>query len=182
MAEFSGKILSAVYINEEFSIIKVRYEDGDAISVYNLEANESDQDYQDLLAEGWDAEKIMDETAEAKKAESAAFNAMVNDAARQLLEETQESRAQIIEKSKAQIKEEAQREIEKVKEQFTKRTEDYFEFMINDDDKDNLFKFKLWALESIDAKTAPKELKSKLRKAKSILEGFAVLHEIKSQQ
>lgn len=171
MAEFSGKVLSAVFADEDHSIIKVRYEEGNVILVYNLEANEKNKDYQDLLAEGWDAEKILDETAEAKRAESHAFNLMVNQAAQQILEESRATRKHQID---SQFREEIM--------QFKEKTEDFFTHIAEDTDKDTLFRFKLWALETKDVKESSKELKSKIRKAKTLIEGFAVLHEIKSSK
>lgn len=171
MAEFSGKVLSAVFANEDHSIVKVRYEDGDVISVYNLEVSEDDKDYKDLLAEGWDLERITDETVESKKAESHAFNLIVNQAAQQILEETRTTRKQQID---SQFREEIM--------QFEEKTEDFFTHIAEDTDKDTLFRFKLWALETKDVKESSKELKSKIRKAKTLIEGFAVLHEIKSSK
>lgn len=40
---------------------------------------------------------------------------------------------------------------------------------------DELFKFKLWALEQDFVKSAPKEIKSKIRKAKRISQGLAII-------
>ncbi len=40
---------------------------------------------------------------------------------------------------------------------------------------DELFKFKLWALEQDFVKSAPKEIKSKIRRVKRITEGIALL-------
>jgi len=61
------------------------------------------------------------------------------------------------------------------------KLEDYFELFVADTDKDNLFKFKLWALENSIMQSATKEEKSKIRKASSILEGLSILYDIKSK-
>jgi hypothetical protein len=161
MAEFSGKILSAVYANEEYSIIKIRYDDGNNICVYYVSVDENNADFQELEAEGWTREKLIEETAEAKKSESRAFNIQVNEAAKALLEESG-----------------VQMEI--ASDKFIEYMEHSFQLILDDNDKDNLFKFKLWALESQVVKAASKEQKSRLRKAKGILEGFSILHEIKN--
>jgi hypothetical protein len=196
MAEFSGKILSAVFVTEEHDLIKIRYEDGDVISIFNVGVDETNQDYKDLLDEGWDLQRITDETAEAKKAESHAFNLMVNQAAQQILEETRATRKQEIEahqqileetsaKRKQEIEAQFQSEINNNKNlirHFKEKTEDYFAHIAEDTDKDTLFRFKLWALETKDLKESSKELKSKMRKAKTMIEGFAVLHEIRSSK
>lgn len=178
MAEFSGKVLSAVFVNNEHDLIKVRYEDGDNISIFNVEVADTNHDYQDLLKEGWDLERITDETAESKKAESHAFNLMVNEAAQKILEETRATRKQEIE---AQFQGEINKNEDLIR-HFKEKTEDYFAHIAEDTDKDTLFRFKLWALETKDLKETSKELKSKMRKAKTMIEGFAVLHEIRSSK
>jgi hypothetical protein len=178
MAEFSGKILSAVFVSEEHNLIKIRYEDGDVVSIFNVGVDETNQDYKDLLDEGWDLQRITDETVEAKKAESHAFNLMVNQAAQQILEETRATRKQEIE---AQFQGEINKNEDLIR-HFKEKTEDYFTHIAEDTDKDTLFRFKLWALETKDLKESSKELKSKMRKAKTMIEGFAVLHEIRSSK
>lgn len=158
MAEFSGKILSAVYANPEYTMVKVRYDDGNGVCIYNLTPDPDNPDFQALEAEGWTQERLIEETAEAKMAESRAFNIQVNEAAKKLIEEQ-------FKETDAKLEE----------------SEDYFNFILNDVDKDNLFKAKLWALETEVIKSASKEQKAKIRKSKSLLELFAVLFEVKSK-
>jgi len=53
------------------------------------------------------------------------------------------------------------------------------EVLMNHNEKgDELFKFKLWALEQDFVKSAPKEIKSKIRRVKRITEGIAILDTI----
>ena len=196
MAEFSGKILSAVFMSEEHDMIKIRYEDGDVISVFNVEVDENNQDYKALLDEGWDLQRIVDETAEEKKSESHAFNLMVNAAAQQILEETRATRRHEIDAHKEILDKDFNKKKKKFESEmnlviknredlikhFKEKTEDYFAHIAEDTDKDTLFRFKLWALETKDLKETSKELKSKMRKAKTMIEGFAVLHEIRSSK
>lgn len=160
MAEFSGKVVSAVYMDPEYSMIKVRFEDGDNLAVYNLMNNENDPDYKDLLAEGWDHEKIVDETAELKRAESAAFNFEVHEAAKVLLVEKygfgEENESKDAESS------------------FT--WEDFFDRM--NSDKDEIFKFKIWAFESEKMKSVSPEVKRELRKAPSLIEALNVFNSV----
>tara|TARA_B110000902_G_scaffold160439_1_gene183680 strand:- start:41 stop:208 length:168 start_codon:yes stop_codon:yes gene_type:complete len=47
--------------------------------------------------------------------------------------------------------------------------------------EDNLFKFKLWALETDLMKASGKSAKSKLRRAKTTLEAFTVMYDVKSK-
>lgn len=158
MAEFSGKIVDAQYIDPEYSIIKVLYDDNGSLTVYNVDVNPDHPDYQALEAEGWDHDKIVDSTAEIKKAQAAAFSIEVNNAARALIEESMSREVKALE-----------------------QLEDYFELFVNDTDKDNLFKFKLWALENSVVQSATKDQKSKIRKAASLLEGLSILYDIKNQ-
>lgn len=158
MAEFSGKIVDAQYIDPEYSIIKVLYDDNGLLTVYNVDVNPDHPDYQALEAEGWDHDKIVDSTAEIKKAQAAAFSIEVNNAARALIEESMSREVKALE-----------------------QLEDYFELFVNDTDKDNLFKFKLWALENSVVQSATKDQKSKIRKAASLLEGLSILYDIKNQ-
>lgn len=158
MAEFSGKIVDAQYIDPEYSIIKVLYDDNGSLTVYNVDVNPDHPDYQALEEEGWDHDKIVDSTAEIKKAQAAAFSIEVNNAARALIEESMSREVKALE-----------------------QLEDYFELFVNDTDKDNLFKFKLWALENSVVQSATKDQKSKIRKAASLLEGLSILYDIKNQ-
>jgi hypothetical protein len=103
---------------------------------------------------------------------------MVNQAAQQILEETRATRKQEIE---AQFQGEINKNEDLIR-HFKEKTEDYFAHIAEDTDKDTLFRFKLWALETKDLKESSKELKSKMRKAKTMIEGFAVLHEIRSSK
>lgn len=164
MAEFSGKIVSVCYADSEYSIVKVLYDDNGKLTPYHLETSLDDPAYKDLLDEGWDEQKIAESTAEIKKAESRAFNALVNEAAGTLL---------------AKIEKENKRALDKIGTEI----ESYFDFILNNgDDKDNLFKWKLWALETPLLETATKEQKSKIRRCKHIIEGFDILLGIKNSE
>ena len=102
---------------------------------------------------------------------------MVNDAARSIIEEMQAESVEAAKIALATAKAEA--DAANARPVNTEKIEGAFDFMIKSEDPDILFKFKLWALETDIVENATKEQKSKLRKAKSILEGFAVLHEMK---
>jgi len=171
MADFSGKIVDAQYIDSEYSVIKVLYEDNNVLNVYNLNVNPEHPDYQALEAEGWDHNKLVDSTAAVKKAQAAAFAIEVNAAAKALIEQNKVNTA-----AKALIEQNMENEIRSLE-----KLEDYFELFVADTDKDNLFKFKLWALENSIMQSATKEEKSKIRKASSILEGLSILYDIKSK-
>ena len=160
MTEFSGRIISAEYMNAEYSLIKVRYDDDGKNAIYHLEVDPNNADFQALEADGWDAEKIIDATAESKRVQSNAWNLEVNAAAKQLVTEMKEEYA-------ADTK------------QLTEKSAIY-NYVAFDEDKDNLFRFKLWALETDLMKASSKSDKSKLRKSKTILEGLSVIHSVVS--
>tara|TARA_R110000851_G_scaffold243682_2_gene396362 strand:+ start:298 stop:786 length:489 start_codon:yes stop_codon:yes gene_type:complete len=160
MAEFSGRIISAEYMNADYSLIKVRYNDDGKNAIYHLEVDPNNADFQALEADGWDAEKIIDATAESKRVQSNAWNLEVNAAAKQLVTE---------------MKEEYAAETKQLTEKST-----IYNYIAFDEDKDNLFRFKLWALETDLMKASSKSDKSKLRKSKTILEGLSVIHSVVS--
>ena len=188
MAEFDGKVVDAQFVDEEHSIIKVLYEQDELIMVYNLDVNPDHPDYKQLMSEGWDLEKIAESTAEYKKAESAAFNIEVNEAARALAQEMlgmkvlQDERDRLAaEKEKLGEQVNSKEEVligldKEVKIKTNQVDSAYFEHLweINEN-KEELFKFKLWALELDAVKDAGKEIKSSIRKATRISQGLAII-------
>jgi len=155
MAEFSGKIISAQYIDPEYSIIKVLYDNDGAMTVYNVDVNPDHPDFQALEAEGWDSEKIIEETAESKKAQSMAFNIEIETAAKKLLEE----------KFGENINNpDSDAETRIAWEDFPKLNED----------KDEIFRFKIWAFESEAMKGASPDVKKSLRKATTLAKAIAI--------
>ena len=188
MAEFDGKVVDAKFVDEEHSIIKVLYEQDELIMVYNLDVNPDHPDYKQLMSEGWDLEKIAESTAEYKKAESAAFNIEVNEAARALAQEMlgmkvlQDERDRLAaEKEKLGEQVNSKEEVligldKEVKIKTNQVDSAYFEHLweINEN-KEELFKFKLWALELDAVKDAGKEIKSSIRKVTRISQGLAII-------
>ena len=188
MAEFSGKVVNAQFVDEQHSIIKVLYDQDGSLYVYNLDVNPDHPDYKELMSEGWDLEKIAESTAEYKKAESAAFNIEVNTAARALAQEMlgmkvlQDERDRLAaekEKLGEQVssKEETLIGLDKeVKIKTNQVDSAYFEHLWEmNENKEELFKFKLWALELDAVKDAGKEIKSSIRKATRISQGLAII-------
>jgi len=188
MAEFSGKIVSAFYANEARDLVKIRWDDNGTLNVYHLPVDENNAEFQELLDEGWDLEKIADETAEELRGQSQAFNIQVNEAAKALAKEMlgmkvlQDERDRLAaekEKLGEQVssKEETLIGLDKeVKIKTNQVDSAYFEYLweINEN-KEELFKFKLWALELDAVKDAGKEIKSSIRKATRISQGLAIV-------
>lgn len=198
MAEFSGKIINAEYVNPEHSVVKVRYNDDGMNAVYYLDVDPNNVDFQALEAEGWDAEKLVEATAESKRAQAGAFGALVNTQAQVLAEEMlgmkhmkelkkqlqieneQLSVAQLKNKDKIEKTEKTLLSLDQdVKVKTNKIDHGLFDFIFSvNEDKEELFKFKLWALEQDVVKQADKKIKSSIRKAKRITEAMAILDSI----
>jgi hypothetical protein len=183
MAEFSGKVVSAEFIDAEYTLIKVRYEDNGVLNVYQLFANPDHPDYQDLLEEGWDPDKIIAETVASKRAQQAAWNTQVNTAAKalvdQLLASKSETQSEADVLAFAKLNYLNKEEYEKRKEAESQGQDIYNFIMDKNSDKDELFKFKMWALDLDFVKSKDKETKSALRKVQSILDGLSMLNDLK---
>ena len=188
MTEFSGRIISAEYMNAEYSLIKVRYDDDGKNAIYHLEVDPNNADFQALEADGWDAEKIIDATAESKRVQSNAWNLEVNAAATRIAKEMlglkalQDEKDRLTSEVTGQKKTLADRETillgldkaVKVKSNAVDNVMYDFIFEKNED-KEELFKFKLWALEQDCVKSASKEVKSSIRKAKRITSAINIV-------
>ena len=153
-AIFSNSIISAYYFDEDYATIEVLYKINDEIHNYIVEVNPDNIDYQALLAEGWDTDKLAKSTEQYKREQSFEFNNAI-----------QTSVDAILEQSKMSIDPaEGSRDI----------SSDIFDMML-EDNKDMLFKFKLWALELDNIKASNKTIKNEIRKSNSILEGMVII-------
>ena len=158
-AIFSNSIISAYYFNEDYATIEVLYKINDEIHNYIVEVNPDNIDYQALLAEGWDTDKLAKSTEQYKREQSLEFNTAI-----------QTSVDAILEQSKMSIDPaEGSRDI----------SSDIFNIILEKNtDKDMLFKFKLWALELDNIKASNKTIKNEIRKSNSILEGMFIIYDI----
>ena len=191
MAEFSGKIISAFYANEAHDMIKVRWDDNGTLNVYHLPVDENNADFQALKEEGWDAEKLLNEMAEELRGQSQAFNTVIQEQAKALAKEmlgmnVLEEEKKRLEEEKAQLdskvseKEQVLIGLDKeVKVKTNAVDTAFFQSLweINEN-KEELFKFKLWALELDAVKNADKSVKSSIRKANRISQGMAILDDL----
>ena len=158
-AIFSGNIISAYYFDQDYTTIEILYKIKDEIHNYIVEADPDNADYQALVAEGWDTDKLAKDTEQYKIQQSKEFNDAVQSTVDTMLEQTKLS-------IKTEMFDSAHKDI----------SGDMFNIIVTGNtDKDMLFKFKLWALELDDIKKSPKTVKSEIRKAKSLLAGMAVI-------
>jgi hypothetical protein len=184
MALFSGKIVEARYMDTEYSIVEILYEDADG-NVYShaLRPDPENEEWKDLIADGWDQDKLIEETVKYKKYSSSVFAEQVNIAAKalvdQLLASKSETQSEADVLAFAKLNSLNEQEYEKRK-QAELQGHDIYNFIIDkNSDKDELFKFKMWALELDFVKSKDTETKSKLRKVQTILDGLIMLNELK---
>jgi len=165
MAEFSGKIIDAYYFDEEYTQIEVIYDDTENKKVvsYVIEVDPEHPDYKDLIAE-WDEDKLAEATAEYKRQQAAAFAEAIRVSVNEVLDQSKDKLAAIEE------------EIEVRKKEISGTI--YDSILENNEDKDTLFAFKVWALKLDAIKESSNTTKSKIRKAKSIIEGFIILNKL----
>ena len=155
-AIFSNSIISAYYFDEDYATIEVLYEISDEIHNYIVEVNPDNVDYQALLAEGWDTDKLAKSTEQYKREQSFEFNNAIQTSVDTILEQSKMS----VDSVKGSID----------------ISSDMFDIILQKNtDKDMLFKFKLWALELDNIKSSTKTIKNKIRKSKSIIEGMAII-------
>lgn len=187
MAIFSGKIIEAHYIDLEYSLIEILYEGEDGkLYSHALRVDPDNKDYQDLIAEGWDQNKIIDDTAEYKRRTSASFSTEVNAAAKLLVDEIlAQERESLIKKSKAL--DEKGKSIEDLDRSTRLKMQDvvaevWTHLYENNEDKDMLFKLKLWVLEQEFINAATKEEKSEIRKAKRATQVFGLIDKFLTEE
>jgi hypothetical protein len=171
MAIFSKNIITAHFINEDYTIIEILYKVKDDVHSHVVETDPTQLDYKALLDEGWDTDKLAESTEQYKREQSFEFNNAI-----------QASVDAILEQSKVAIKQEWLDEQAKNPDVLDIRSSnpfisgDMFDLILEKNtDKDMVFKFKLWALELDDIKKSTKATKTEIRKSKSILEGMAVI-------
>ena len=163
MAEFSNKIIDAYYINADYSLIEILFkDDNDKIHSYAVQADPEQNSYKEFLAEGWDLDRLVDSTAEYKRRSSATLNTVIQKAADEL-----------VKASELYQVEKKHNEIEAIQ----TMDDEFFNILFNNNkDKEFIFKFKLWALQLDSIKKSSKEVKTNLRKAKSIFEGMEIIN------
>ena len=70
-------IVTAHYVDEEYTNIEVLYSIGEEIHVYVLPADPEDNDYKALVKAGWDANTLAEHTTRYKREQRRGFEAMV---------------------------------------------------------------------------------------------------------
>lgn len=152
MAVFKNKILDAYFINQERSTIRVEYSDGGpARRGFILPRDEKNADFQALEAEGWTVKRVLENTEKMEDQRKRLFNTRVNEVASDMIKQNKKIKTKDAGLSWDSILE-------------------------KNEDKDEIFNFKMWALETDLVKNAPADLKKRIRKARTILEGMSILN------
>lgn len=187
MAVFSGKVIEAHYVSEDYNTIEIVFQDSDTKVAHVIENNPDSADYKALIEEGWDEEAILDDTVEFKRRYSREFNSRVNMRAREILgiEELEKEKARVLKDLHTK-----RADLEKTKDDLTTLDQAFkiktnkvdsvaFEYIFdNNTNKEAVFKFKLWSLEQDIIKKAPKEIKSKIRRSTKITEAISIINTV----
>ena len=191
MAEFSGAVDAAYYMDENYSLIEVVYTNPNNEKVnYMVEVGDN-ADYNALVSEGWDPEKLVETTSEFKRESAREFGELVNAQAQALAEEMLGmrflmERKEILEKQTAELDQQTQEKENQllsldqdVKVKTNKVDNAVYDFIRdNNESKEELFKFKLWALEQDVVKKSDKSIKSSIRKSTRITSAMAIYNDL----
>ena len=191
MAEFSGAVDAAYYMDENYSLIEVVYTNPNNEKVnYMVEVGDN-ADYNALVSEGWDPEKLVETTSEFKRESASEFGELVNAQAQALAEEMLGmrflmERKEILEKQTAELDQQTQEKENQllsldqdVKVKTNKVDHAVYDFIRdNNESKEELFKFKLWALEQDVVKKSDKSIKSSIRKSTRITSAMAIYNDL----
>jgi len=191
MAEFSGAVDAAYYMDENYSLIEVVYTNPNNEKVnYMVEVGDN-ADYNALVSEGWDTEKLVETTSEFKRESAREFGELVNAQAQALAEEMLGmrflmERKEILEKQTAELDQQTQEKENQllsldqdVKVKTNKVDHAVYDFIRdNNESKEELFKFKLWALEQDVVKKSDKSIKSSIRKSTRITSAMAIYNDL----
>ena len=148
-------------------------------------------DYNALVSEGWDPEKLVETTSEFKRESAREFGELVNAQAQALAEEMLGmrflmERKEILEKQTAELDQQTQEKENQllsldqdVKVKTNKVDHAVYDFIrYNNESKEELFKFKLWALEQDVVKKSDKSIKSSIRKSTRITSAMAIYNDL----
>jgi len=167
MSVFSGKVNTAYYINDACDTIRIEYTDNNKRLEYVIPADKKNHDFQLLQKEGWDNEKLAEGTDKFRRDNAAHFSNIVN----------QEVAGRVDEIMKRHGIENYQRIVKEKNEKYSEginHSKLWDVVMKKNAEKDDVFSFKMWAIETEVAQKSTPELKKQLRKAKTILEGITI--------
>ena len=174
-------VTNARYEDETYSTILCEWYDkfGDKkLRTYSIPADPSNSDYQDLMKVGYSEEMLLKATEAYKKQASRNMNLFIQKAAQELADKTIEIKLkEKVDELNKRLQAAGARELEaETKSAKIQKALDIgvWEMISNaDDNKDELFKFKLWALEQEAVKNASSDAKKELRKQDSLFKAIS---------
>lgn len=162
---YSGKIKTAYYTNSEFTIICVEWNDGKKNRKYHIENNPDTPEYKALVADGWNEQKIIEGTVNYRKFHHGNFAKIVH-------KEVEQRVSEIMKTDNVQVSyDERSIDHSTIWDQVTAANEN----------KDDVFAFKIWAFEIEAVKGASPEDKRELRKATTLLDSISTYNKIISK-
>lgn len=172
----------ARYDDETYSTITIEWvskEDG-KLRTHCVPADPSNADYRDLMDHhGWTEEDLVKQTEVWKKQQSRAFNMDLRRAVEKLAEEQVAEKKRAFEISLQQLDEKQLQADLKLKAAAVEVNNQFWDALLAaNEDRDQVFKFKLWALEQDGVKDASSEQKKELRKQDTILNCLAYFNSI----
>lgn len=169
MAIFSGKIDTAYYFNSELSTIAVEWVNSKGERrQYIVPSDPNNSDFQALVEEGWDKQKLALSTAEYRRAQHGRFARLVNEHVKEEVED-------IVKKYNIENYQKLYKSGNEMI-QAADHTKIWETLEDINENKEDLFTFKMWALDSKWAEKATPDQKKALRRSQTILEGLSVLY------
>lgn len=187
MAHFANKIQTVYYEDSSYSTVCIEYEDDlGQLRKHSIPADPTNTDYKFLVeVEGFTEEDLEAATEKYKKNSSKAMNLVIQKAAMELAEEAIEKRVasrvrELDERLKIADKEKAKAEEKHLVADQTLRSARisvdnklWNVLLESNENKDDIFKFKLWALEQEKAQNATAEQKKEFRKQNTLFDCIA---------
>jgi hypothetical protein len=196
-APFKGKVTHARFTDETNLVIEILFDDkGDGNEIpYIIEVGDDNPFFVDLVEDGWDLEKIAEETIKYNRLVNKVFNDTVNfwvkkelagiemkyinqieDLEAKLKAEAEDLRKTIRREEKAKLKKEL---AEKAKEAEVEKSEIFDAITTSNKDEEVIFKMKQAIFTLKDVKdTKDRSKKLKLRKAKTLVETLSAYYDL----
>ena len=170
--ELKEKLVNAYFTDDLFGTVEVLYKYGDSggLGSFMFDYSRDELMKQSLADAGVDEETLINNTETYRRNIISSRNSQIHKVARELAKEMIGSRD--LEKEKIELSQ----AIKNTKIELGNKLFDSIKE--NNEDQDQTFKFKLWALEQEELKNANKETKSKLRKAKTIFDAMSLYNEV----
>lgn len=187
MAHFANKIKTVYYEDSSYSTVCIEYEDDlGQLRRHSIPADPTNTDYKFLVeVEGFTEEDLAAATEKYKKNSSKAMNLVIQKAAMELAEEAIEKRVAARVKELDDRLQLADKEVMKAEQKHLAADQTLKSAKISVDNKlwdtlldanenkDEIFKFKLWALEQEKAQGASAEQKKEFRKQNTLFDCIA---------